>query len=205
MPRALLLTALLAAAAPLAARAQVSKISYTLGFGQQRFRSTAPEGQFSTRSANIPHYVLGISYDQPVWGFAREQALGLVVAAQAGIFVIDQDNSPESGFTLDMPVYATYRYGAKSTKKSDKSFGVGLGGGARPGYMFWGMADAPITRAYAVPSAMLEGVYSATRADFYLRLTYDLGQVKYYNYYTSEGRVPAASYQSMLLQFGLTF
>ncbi|GAB2940466.1 hypothetical protein GCM10027048_01000 [Hymenobacter coalescens] len=201
------MTAALLAVGPLAAHAQVSKFSYTFGVGAKLFRA-APSlstTQPSPGRQNIPLFSLGLSFDAPLRSFGPERALGLVVNPQGGIFTDQSVQNGQEGFTADVPLYLTWRYGAKATKKSAKTCGVGLGGGLRSGFVFWGAADHPMQQFYASPSLMLEGVYSTARRDYYLRLSGDVVKHRFSDFrYVDSDVAQPASLQTVQLQAGLS-
>ncbi|GGF22041.1 hypothetical protein [Hymenobacter cavernae] len=153
--------------------------------------------RLKTVNAKAIHLALSLGFDTPILKFSPEHSVGISLNASAGIL-----GAPEKidGFNtrllLDFPEYVTWRYGAKATKKSKKSFGVGAGLGYRASYFFI---------PFRSPSAMLEGVYSSDKADWFLRLSGDLRPTRFYNVYSSEGSVEVLSLQELHVTMGKTF
>lgn len=196
------------------ARAQVSKFSLGLSLGRVPLRATAPEhaaqavygtGQYPAgyvlksyaSSYWLPGFNLG--FDAPLWQFAGgEQALGL--SLNAGLSGFKATDSAVEGFDGgllgDFPEYVTYRYGAKASKHAKHDFGLGVGLGYRYGYF---------AVPFHAPSAMLEGVLSGSRSDWFLRLSADLRPTRYYDYYSSEGLVEVLRIQEFNLLLGYSF
>lgn len=191
----MLLAALLLGAAT-TAQAQVSRFSIYSGFGLLPLHSTAPWGQeatdyyssgnalyrLKTINTSVVLYTAGLSYDLPLLKLgSEEQALGISLNAALSITQASEEADGFNGqILLDFPQYVTWRYGAKATKHSQKTFGVGVGAGYR-----WARFFVPFNS----PSAMVEGVYATPRHDWYLRLTADLRPQRFYNLYSSEGPV----------------
>jgi hypothetical protein len=194
------------------AQAQVSKFNIGLGLGLVPLRSTAPDqanpdGYYGTE----PGYVLktlnadlllisaNLGFDAPLWQFkGGEQALGVSLNAALGAFKsareeLDGFNGSVLG---DFPEYLTYRYGAKASKHAKSSFGVGAG----LGYRF-----CTFTLPFSSPSAMLEGAYSSSDRDWFLRLSADLRPTRFYDNFSSEGLVEVLRIQQFNLLLGRTF
>lgn len=194
------------------AQAQVSRFHGDLGGGLVPLRSTAPGQANPNNSSNIPSgYVLqtvnvnllslhgNLGFDAPLYPFGgNEQSLGVALNAGAGLLATSREEA--AGFNtrlvLDFPEYVTYRYGAKASKHSKKDFGVGVGLGYRFCRFFL---------PFNAPSAMLEGVYAATDADWFLRLSADLRPTRFYNDYSSEGLVEALRIRAFTATIGKSF
>jgi hypothetical protein len=210
MKKLLLALALLAGAG--AARAQVSKFSLGVGGGLVPLHATAPEQANPNGYSGIrPGYVLkttdanflllsaNLGFDAPLWQFAGgEQALGVSLNAALGILKSPSDDVDGlNGAVLgDFPEYLTYRYGARASKHAKSSFGLGVG----VGYRFCRFA-----LPFSAPSAMVEGVYSGTRTDWFVRLSADLQSRRFYDYYSSEGLVEVLRLQEFSLLLGKSF
>jgi len=201
---------LLVVGTTLHARAQVSNFSGCYGMGAVLVRSSAPEadpsytsgptnGTYTLKTVNSQafHLSMGLGFDAPLLKFGPEYSVGVSLNANAGILGAPEEiDGFNAKFLLDFPEYITWRYGAKATKKSKKSFGVGAGIGYRASYFFL---------PFRSPSAMLEGVYSSSKADWFLRLTSDLRPMRFYNIYSSEGPVEVLSLREVHLVMGRSF
>lgn len=212
MKKYLLLLALLAGAQ--AGRAQVSKFNIGLGAGLVPLRSTGPDQARPDQYTYTGHesgYILktvdadfllisaNLGFDAPLWQFKDgEQALGVSLnAALAGLKSGRDDVDGLNGSVFgDFPEYVTYRYGAKASKHAKSTFGVGVGAGYR---FCW------FALPFSAPSAMLEGVYSSSTQDWFLRLSADLRARRFYDYYSSEGYVEVLRLQEFQLLLGYSF
>lgn len=194
------------------AQAQVSKFHGDLGVGLVPLRATGPVQANPDGYSGIPNgYVLqtvnanlfllngNIGFDAPLLQLpGGEQALGVSLNVGGGL--LGTTRQDVDGFNtqliLDLPEYVTYRYGAKSSKHSKKDFGVGVG----VGYRF-----CKFFLPFNSPSAMLEGVYSSTDTDWFLRLSADLRPMRFYNDYSSEGLVEAIRIREFNVTVGKSF
>ena len=194
------------------ARAQVSKFNLAFGLGVVPMRATAPVQANPNGYAGTPAgYVLQTSdtdfllvsasagFDAPLWQFrGGEQALG--VSLNAAVSVLKSGRTDVDGLNNtalgDFPQYLTYRIGAKASKHSKKDFGMGVG----LGYRF-----CKYSLPFSAPSAMLEGVYSTTSTDWFIRLSADLRPTRFYNDYSSEGLVEVLRIREIQLQIGKSF
>ena len=210
MKNMLLTLALLAGAG--AAQAQVSKFGFAMGVGLVPMRSTIVEQAdpnsysgvqpgyvLNTHDANLLLLNLNLSFDAPLWQFAGgSQSLGVSLNAGAGLLATTRQDV--DGFNqqpvLDFPEYVTYRYGAKASKHAKQSFGVGVGAGYRFCRFFL---------PFNSPSVMLEGVWSTSDSDWYLRLSSDLRARRFYTYYSSEGPVESLRIQEFNVLIGKSF
>ena len=210
MKKLLLALALLASNG--AARAQVSKFSFAMGVGVVPMHSAAPDQANPYNYSGIqPGYVLktydasllllnlNLCFDAPLWQFATgSQSLGVSLNAGAGLLATTRQDL--DGFNkqpiFDFPEYVTYRYGAKASKHAKQSFGVGAGVGYRICKFFL---------PFNSPNAMLEGVYSTSDTDWYLRLSGDLRAQRFYSEYSSEGLVEALRIQEFNILLGWSF
>ena len=147
-------------------------------------------------SENKYVYGLHIGADIPLVKLSPEQTIGLSLNA-GGL----TPSSQNTGWGLDAPIlitlpeYVTWRMGARSSRKSQKDFGLGIGLGYR-----FGFAMMP---AFHAPSAMIEGAYITPRRDFFLRFTSDLTSVSY----TQPEENPLISKMTLrttMLSFGFT-
>ncbi|TGE28305.1 hypothetical protein [Hymenobacter metallicola] len=194
------------------AHAQVSKFSGYYGTGVVLVRSTGPEVaetyvvtsgaqnetyDLKTVNSTALHISGGISFDTPLYKFSPDQSVGISLNASAGILGAPEDiDGFNTRLLLDFPEYLTWRYGAKASRKTKKTFGIGAGLGYRFSYFF-----VP----FHSPSAMLEGVYAGTRADWFLRLSGDLRPTRFYNMYSSEGPVEVLSLRELHVVVGRSF
>ena len=194
------------------AQAQVSKFNLAFGLGGVPLRATGavqanPDNYYGTPpgyvlqtiSANFLLVTASVGFDAPLWQFqGGEQALGVSLNAALGALKSSRDDVDglNGGVLGDFPQYLTYRYGAKASKHSKKDFGVGVG----LGYRFCKFA-----LPFNAPSAMLEGVYSTTSTDWFLRLSADLRATRFYNNYSSEGLVEVLRIREIQLQIGRSF
>jgi hypothetical protein len=208
--RAMGTAALVAAGCP-GVRAQVSNFHYSGGVGVVALRSTGPTlvenigsttystYELKTTDTNVLVASAAAGFDAPLLQFGKgEQGLGVSLNASFGLLTTaPQEAGGFNGrYLLDFPQYLTYRYGAKASKHSKKDFGVGVG----VGYRFCKFA-----LPFSAPSAMLEGVYSSTGADWFIRLSTDLRPRRFYNDYSSEGLVEVLSIREIQLQVGRSF
>lgn len=207
-----LLGTCLLAGATLSTQAQVSKFSGCYGTGVVLVKGSAPEVEEPTFISSGPmnelyvlkkvnsaaiHLSVSLGFDAPLYKFNPEHSVGVSLNASAGILgAPEQIDGFNKSLLLDFPEYLTWRYGAKATKKSQKSFGVGAGIGYRASYFFL---------PFHSPNAMLEGVYSSSKADWFLRLTGDLQPTRFYNLYSSEGPVEVLSLQELHVVAGCSF
>ncbi len=204
-------TAALVAGGCLGVRAQVSKFHYSAGVGVVALRSTGPTlvesigsttygtYELATTDTNILVTSANAGFDAPLLPFCKgEQALGVSLNASFGLLAtaFQEAEGFNSRYLLDFPQYLTYRYGAKATKHAQHSFGMGVGAGYRFSKFFL---------PFNAPSAMVEGVYSGKRTDYFLRLTADLRPTRFYNYYSSEGPTEVLRIRELGVQFGLSF
>ena len=195
----------------LGARAQVSKFHCSGGVGLVALRSTGltlvedigstTYGTYELTSVdtNVLIYSAAAGFDAPLLQFNKgEQALGVSLNASFGYLAspLEQVGGFNGRYILDLPQYLTYRYGAKASKHAKHSFGVGVGGGYRFSNFFL---------PFNSPSALVEGVYSNQRTDYFLRLTADLRATRFYNYYSSEGLIEVLRIRELGLQVGLSF
>lgn len=202
---------LLLVAGPVAsARAQVSKLSGCYGMGAVLVRSSAPEADpsytsgptnatYSLKTVNSQaiHLSASLSFDAPLLKFGPEQSIGVSLNASAGLLGAPEEiDGFNTRLLLDFPAYVTWRYGGKATKKSKKTFGVGAGVGYRISRFFI---------PFRAPNAMLEGVYSSSSADWFVRLTGDLRPMRFYNFYSSEGPVEVLSLREVHVVIGRSF
>ena len=194
------------------AQAQVSKFNLAAGVGLVPMRATGPVQAnpygysgiqpgyvLQTTDANFWLVTASVGFDAPLWQFqGGEQALGVSLNAALGALKSSRTDVDglNGGVVIDFPQYLTYRYGAKASKHSKKDFGVGVG----VGYRFCKFA-----LPFSAPSAMLEGVYSSTGADWFIRLSTDLRTRRFYNDYSSEGLVEVLSIREIQLQVGRSF
>ena len=210
MKNLLLALALLASVG--AAQAQVSKFGFAMGVGLVPMRSTIaeqanPNGYsgiqpgyvLNTYDANLLLLNLNLSFDAPLWQFAGgSQSLGVSLNAGAGLLATTRQDV--DGFNqqpvIDLPEYVTYRYGAKASKHAKQTFGVGVGAGYRFSRFFL---------PFNSPSVMLEGVWSTSDSDWYLRLSGDLRARRFYTYYSSEGPVESLRIQEFNVLIGKSF
>lgn len=194
------------------AQAQVSKFHGDLGVGLLPLHSTAPDQANPYNYSGItPGYVLksldanlilingNIGFDQPLFKFGgNDQSLGVALNVGGGIVATSREDL--DGFNkqllLDLPEYVTYRYGAKANKHSQKDFGVGVGLGYRFSKFFL---------PFSAPSAMLEGVYATSDADWFIRLTADLRPMRFYDDYSSEGLVEVLRIREFNVTVGKSF
>lgn len=194
------------------AQAQVSKFHGDLGVGLVPLRARGPVQANPVGYQGTPQgYVLetvdadffllngNLGFDLPVYQLpGGEQSLG--VSLNAGVGLLGTTRQDVDGFNkqviLDFPEYVTYRYGAKSGKHSQKDFGVGVG----LGYRF-----CKFFLPFNAPSAMLEGVYSTSDTDWFLRLSADLRPMRFYNDYSSEGLVEAIRIREFNVTVGKSF
>ncbi|MDQ2794244.1 MAG: hypothetical protein M3Y12_09595 [Bacteroidota bacterium] len=198
-------------AAPVA-QAQVSKFHGSLGGSAVSLRAhyieqanpygysgTAP-GYVIKDIAAMPLVLTGnLGFDAPLLQFGGgEQSLGVSLNAAAGLMGSKQEGT--DGFNeqliLDFPQYATYRFGARASKHSQKDFGVGVGVGYRFCRFFL---------PFSAPSAMLEGVYATADTDWFLRVSGDLRATRYYTYLSSEGPVEALRLRAFTVLVGKSF
>ncbi|RIY09843.1 hypothetical protein D0T11_11800 [Hymenobacter rubripertinctus] len=129
--------------------------------------------------------------------FSPDQALGLSLNARFGLVQAPEEAAGFNGkLLLDFPQYLTWRYGARATRKSQKTLGVAVGAGYRWAYFFL---------PFNSPSVMLEGVYANKHHDWFLRLSADTRKMQFYNDYSSEGLVPALSLQQISVAVGRSF
>ena len=183
------------------AQAQVSRFTGSLVYALVPISSSVlvpangPGGsgplERQTRDDRSFLYTASLGYDAPLVALGAEQSLGVSLNAGLGLLV------PPAALTevlanplvLDLPQYAVYRYGAKSGKHSQKDFGLGLG----LGYRF-----CRYTVPFSAPSALLEGVFSTARTDWFVRLSADLR--------ASESAVGTAGTETVMLrQFAVAF
>ncbi|MBF9239409.1 hypothetical protein I2I05_18595 [Hymenobacter sp. BT683] len=192
-------------------QAQVSKFHGSWGAGVVSLRSRGPMQANPNNYAGItPGYVLksthanlvllngNLGFDAPLLQMSGgEQSFGLSLNATAGLLGTTRQDIDgfNRSFILDFPEYVTYRYGAKASKHSQKTFGVGVG----LGYRF-----CKFFLPFNSPSAMLEGVYAAD-SDWFLRLTGDLRPTRFYNYYSSEGPVEVLRIREFNMTLGKSF
>lgn len=207
-------TLLLLAALPYAGRAQVSRAHFSGGFGALLLRSTAVEAGYPdpnsipgndvtavyrlrTVDANLLLAQAGGGLEVVALKFSPDQALGLSLNARFGLVGAPED---AAGFNakplLDFPQYLTWRYGARATRKSQKTLGVAVGAGYR-----WARFFLPFNS----PSVMLEGVYANKHYDWFLRLSADTRKMQFYNEYSSEGLVAVMSLQQVSIAVGHSF
>ena len=162
------------------ARAQLSKFHGGLGAGVVQLhavtQSTTPNNTgLVTTDANLALVSLNLGFDAPLYQFGDgEQSLGISLNVAGGLMGTTRTDVDglNAQFIVDLPQYATYRYGAKATKNSQKDFGLGLG----LGYRF-----CQFILPFNSPSAMLEGVYATTRTDYFLRFSADLRPTTFYS------------------------
>jgi hypothetical protein len=194
------------------AQAQVSKFSGALGVGLVPLRATGPaqanpDGYYGTPSgyvletttANLFLLNGSLGFDAPLYQMSGgEQSFGVSLNAQAGL--LGTTRQDVDGFNrqvvLDFPEYLTYRFGAKASKHSQKDFGVGVGMGYRFSRFFL---------PFNAPSAMLEGVYSTSDTDWFIRLSADLRARRFYTEYSSEGLVEAIRLREFNVLIGKSF
>ncbi|HEX8326588.1 MAG TPA: hypothetical protein VF629_03525 [Hymenobacter sp.] len=193
-------------------QAQVSKFNGALGVGLVPLRATGPaqanpDGYYGTpngyvlETTNANLFLLNgsLGFDAPLYQMsAGEQSFGVSLNAHAGL--LGTTRQDVDGFNrsliLDFPEYITYRYGAKASKHSKKDFGLGVGLGYRFCRFFL---------PFNSPSAMLEGVYSTSDTDWFIRLSADLKPMRFYNYYSSAGLVEAIRIREFNLTVGKSF
>jgi hypothetical protein len=210
-----LLSLLLLSGLPLAAaQAQFSHFHGTLGLGTVMLRSTAPEAGYpdpniitygdntsvyrlKTVDKNLVHMLGNVGVELPIIKLSNEQAFGVSLNARAGLLGAPEEaDGFNARLLLDFPQYVTWRYGAWTTKRSEKTFGVALGAGYR-----WAKFFIP----FNAPSVMIEGVYDTSGGIWSLRLSGDVKKMQFYNYYSSEGYVPVMSLRQLNLTLGKAF
>lgn len=194
------------------AQAQVSKFHGDLGVGLLPLRSTGPvqanpsgyqgtPASYVLETVNADLFLLNgnLGFDAPLYQLkGGEQSLGVSLNAGAGLLGTTRQDVDgfNAQFVLDFPEYVTYRYGAKSSKHSKKDFGVGVG----LGYRF-----CKFFLPFNAPSAMLEGVYSTSDHDWFLRLSADLRPRRFYNDYSSQGLVEVIRIREFNATIGKSF
>jgi hypothetical protein len=208
----ILLATLLLLAGADTAQAQVSKFSLGLGIGLVPLHATGPEQAnpngysgiqqgYVLKTTDVSYLLLNanLGFDAPLWQFAGgEQALGVSLNAALGILKSPRDDIDglNGAVLVDFPEYLTYRYGARASKHAKHDFGLGVGVGYR--YCRFALP-------FSAPSAMLEGVYSGTHTDWFVRLSADLRARRFYDYYSSEGLVEVLRMQQFALLIGKSF
>lgn len=184
------------------AQAQVSRFTGTVAYALVPTSSRAPlvpaggpggsgPAVFETLSGSGFLCLAGFGYDAPLVALGAEQSLGVSLNAALGLMLVPTTlrNTLENPLLLDLPQYAVYRLGAKSGKKSQQDYGLGLG----LGYRF-----CLYTTPFESPSVMVEGVRATAYTDWFVRLSADLR--------TSESAVGTAGAETVKLrQFALTF
>ncbi|PJJ60757.1 hypothetical protein [Hymenobacter chitinivorans] len=193
------------------AHAQVSHFSMNFGLGTLPVKAhyvelleqptvTQDQGEYVLRDVRARALLisLGLAFDAPLWKISEDQSLGLSLNISGGLVGAPQEIEGFNRSTmLDFPEYATWRYGCKATRDSDKSWGIGLGAGYR---------YARYAIPFSSPSVMVEGVHSYGKSDIYLRLSSDLVPNRLYSDYSSEGLVESLSIQQQLhVILGMSF
>lgn len=186
------------------ARAQLSKFHGALGVGVVQLHAlttSANPGRtgMDTTDANLALLSLNLGFDAPLYQFGGgEQSLGVSLNVAGGLMGTTRSdvNGLNAQFIVDLPQYATYRYGAKASKDSQKDFGLGVG----LGYRF-----CKFILPFNSPSAMLEGVYATSRTDYFLRFSADLRSTNFYSPDPSGGPTEEISIREFNVLLGYSF
>ena len=142
-------------------------------------------------------YGASVGTDVKLVSLNAEQSIGL--SLNAALSVSNRDYSG-IGFEIPLlvwlPEYVTWRWGARSSRKSQQDFGVGIGAGYRFGFV--------LQQGFHAPCAMVEGIYVLGNHDVLLRLSTDLGARRFDRPYGNEA-IAAHELHFASLSLGFTY
>ncbi len=149
-----------------------------------------PDFQIFEAKGAFLNFQGNLSFDYNPVTFSNDKiGLGINCNFACGYFISPKFEGIDNAFSIDIPQYIMLRFGSSGVKNDD-----GLGAGIGLGYNY-----QLIPIRLGVLNTQLEFEYR----DYIFRINYDLQKKIIYNYYSSEGFVPAITFRQIGLQVAM--
>ena len=135
------------------------------------------------------HISAGISLELPLISLHQNSSLGITLEAVGGFLASNEIDGVNLALVYDIPGYVVFRYGVNANRKTTKSWGFGFGAGYH------------VSRGalpYEAPSVMAQISFSSHGL---IRISYDILPYIYYDFYSSEGLIPALKIRRLGIGF----